>query len=336
MSQLNLQKPQQNRKGFARALGGFTGFREGTTILIILVIGTIMAFLSPVFLTGANFSTMFKIFVINGWVVIAMTLVIISGGIDLSVAAVMAFVGVVAGQLFLVFQWNIWLASLAGILVGGFIGFLNGFFITRIGLSPFIVTLAMSQIARGTAYVLSQAMPLPLNNVPPNFKFIGRGVIGGTGIQFVIVLFIVVVIIFDVLARRSTMLRKVYYIGSNEKSARFSGINVNRVRMGIYVLSGLLAAIAGILAIARFNSAPPYGYQGVEMDAISAAVIGGTSMNGGEGTILGAVLGIALLALIQTAINLLGVSPYWQTFVTGAILLVAVTIDFLTHRKKRV
>ncbi len=334
MSQLNLQGPVRQKSGLARALGGLAGFREGTTILIILILGAVMAFLSPVFLTGENFSTMFKIFVINGWVVIAMTLVLISGGIDLSVAAVMAFVGVVAGQLFLVYNWNIWIASLAGIGVGVFVGFVNGFFITRVGLSPFIVTLAMSQIARGTAYVFSEAMPLPLNNVPASFKFIGRGMLGQTGVQFVIVLFIVVVILFDFLARRSTVLRKVYYIGSNEKSARFSGINVNRVRMGVYVLSGLLAAIAGILAIARFSSAPPYGYQGVELDAISAAVIGGTSMNGGEGTVLGAVLGIVLLALIQTAINLLGVSPYWSNFVTGAILLVAVSIDFLTHRKR--
>jgi ribose transport system permease protein len=334
MSQLNLQGPIRQKSGLARALGGLAGFREGTTILIILILGAVMAFLSPVFLTGENFSTMFKIFVINGWVVIAMTLVLISGGIDLSVAAVMAFVGVVAGQLFLVYHWSIWIASLAGIGVGVFVGFVNGFFITRVGLSPFIVTLAMSQIARGTAYVFSEAMPLPLNNVPASFKFIGRGIIGHTGVQFVIVLFIVVAILFDFLARRSTILRKVYYIGSNEKSARFSGINVNRVRMGVYVLSGLLAAIAGILAIARFSSAPPYGYQGVELDAISAAVIGGTSMNGGEGTVLGAVLGIVLLALIQTAINLLGVSPYWSNFVTGAILLVAVSIDFLTHRKR--
>jgi len=334
MSQLNLQGPVQQKSRLARALGGLVGFREGTTILIILILGAVMAFLSPVFLTGENFSTMFKIFVINGWVVIAMTLVLISGGIDLSVAAVMAFVGVVAGQLFLVYHWNIWIASLAGIGVGVFVGFVNGFFITRVGLSPFIVTLAMSQIARGTAYVFSEAMPLPLNNVPAGFKFIGRGIIGHTGVQFVIVLFIVVAILFDFLARRSTVLRKVYYIGSNEKSARFSGINVNRVRMGVYVLSGLLAAIAGILAIARFSSAPPYGYQGVELDAISAAVIGGTSMNGGEGTVLGAVLGIVILALIQTAINLLGVSPYWSNFVTGAILLVAVSVDFLTHRNR--
>ena len=334
MSQLNLQGPVQQKSRLARALGGLVGFREGTTILIILILGAVMAFLSPVFLTGENFSTMFKIFVINGWVVIAMTLVLISGGIDLSVAAVMAFVGVVAGQLFLVYHWNIWIASLAGIGVGVFVGFVNGFFITRVGLSPFIVTLAMSQIARGTAYVFSEAMPLPLNNVPAGFKLIGRGIIGHTGVQFVIVLFIVVAILFDFLARRSTVLRKVYYIGSNEKSARFSGINVNRVRMGVYVLSGLLAAIAGILAIARFSSAPPYGYQGVELDAISAAVIGGTSMNGGEGTVLGAVLGIVLLALIQTAINLLGVSPYWSNFVTGAILLVAVSVDFLTHRNR--
>ena len=269
-----------------------------------------MALLSPVFLTGANFSTMFKIFVINGWVVIAMTLVLISGGIDLSVAAVMAFVGVVAGQLFLVYGWNIWLASAAGILVGTGIGFVNGFFITRVGLSPFIVTLAMSQIARGTAYVFSEAMPLPLNNVPDSFKFIGRGTIAGTGIQFIIVLFIVVVILFDFLARRSTVIAEgLLHRQQREGGAVLRHQRQQRPHGRLRPLGPARGHRGDLLAIARFNSAPPYGYQGVELDAISAAVIGGTSMNGGEGTILGAVLGIVLLALIQTAINLLGSVP---------------------------
>jgi ribose transport system permease protein len=333
MSQ-DTQRQASEPSGFARGLQGFQGFREGTIILIIVVIGVVLSIMSPVFLTGSNFSTMFKIFAINGWVVIAQTLVLISGGIDLSVASVMALVGVVSGQLFLVGGWDIWTASLAGVVLGVGIGFVNGFFITRVGLSPFITTLAMSNLARGAAYVLSQAMPLPLNNVSAAFKFLGRGVLGASGIPFVVALFLVIAVIFDFMTRRSTVIRRVYYIGSNEKAARFSGINVNRVRMGVYILSGVLAAIAGVLAISRFNSAPPYGYQGVELDAISAAVIGGTSMNGGEGTILGAVLGIALLALIQTATNLLDVSPYWQTFITGGILLVAVSIDFLTHRRK--
>jgi ribose transport system permease protein len=134
MSTMNVQKPRAPQGGFARGLGKFRGFREGTTILIILVLGVIMSFLSPVFLTGENFSTMFKIFAINGLVVIGMTLVMIGGGIDLSVAAVMALVGVVSGQLFLVYHWDIWAASLAGLVVGTVVGYMNGYFVTRVGL----------------------------------------------------------------------------------------------------------------------------------------------------------------------------------------------------------
>lgn len=317
------------------ALGRLAGFREGTTILIILGLGLLMSLLSPYFLTGENIKSMFMIFSINGMVVIAMTLVLISGGIDLSVGTTMALVGIVAGTLFLKVKMDIWLASLIAIGVGTGIGAINGWFITRVGLSPFITTLGMSQVARGACYVISQAMPLPLQSMPANFKFIGRGTIGGTGLPFVIVVFIAVVAAFDFLSRKSTGLRKVYYIGSNEKSARFSGINVSKVRMGVYVLAGFLSAVAGIFTIARFNSATPYFGATVPLDAISAAVIGGSSMNGGEGTILGAVLGIALLALIQTSLNLMDVSPYWQDLVTGVILLFAVSLDFITHRKSR-
>ena len=334
MSTMNVHKTKSTMGGVVRGIRRFRGFREGTTILIILVLGVIMSFLSPVFLTGENFSTMFKIFAINGLVVIGMTLVMISGGIDLSVAAVMALVGVVSGQLFLLYKWNIWFASLIGLAVGTGIGFLNGFFVTRVGLSPFIVTLALSFMSRGLAFVLSQAMPLPLNNISGSFKFIGRGVIGNTGIPFIVVLFIVVAVVFDFLTRRSTIIRRIYYVGSNEKAARFSGINVDRVRMGVYILSGTLAALAGMFSVARFNSAPPYGYAGVEMTAICAAVIGGTSMNGGEGTIFGAVLGIAMLAVIETATNLLEISPYLKDLITGAILLAAVSLDMLSHRKR--
>jgi ribose transport system permease protein len=326
----------ENRKSGGRGLlASFAGFREGTTILIILGLGAIMTFLSPYFLTSENIRSLFMIFSINGMVVIAMTLVLISGGIDLSVGTTMALVGIVSGSLFMKLHMNIWLASLVGMGVGAFIGWVNGLFINKVGLSPFITTLGMSQVARGACYVISQAMPLPLQSMPAPFKFIGRGIIGGTGVPFVIVLFIVIVAVFDFLSRRSTAIRKIYYIGSSEKSARFSGINVDRARMGVYVLAGILSAFAGILTIARFNTATPYFGATVPLDAISAAVIGGSSMNGGEGTILGAVLGIALLAVIQTSLNLMDVSPYWQDLVTGLILLFAVSLDFISHRKKR-
>ncbi len=319
-------------KGRRRATGGF---RERTTILVILGLGIAMSFLSPYFLTVENFRTMFMSFAINGMVVIAMTLSLVSGGIDLSVGAVMALVGVVVGSFFFYGHMNIWLAATIGLAIGLLIGVINGLFITRIGLSPFITTLGMTQVAYGVASVVSVGMPIPLQTLPVAFKFLGRGMIGNTGMPFVILLFLVTAFVFDFLSRRSTIIRKIYYVGSNEKSARFSGINVNKVRMGVYMLVGVMSAFAGILSIARFNSAASTLATTVNMDAISAAVIGGASLNGGEGTILGAVLGIALLALIQTSLNLMDVGPYWQSLVTGLVLLVAVSLDFLSHRKSR-
>lgn len=326
---------QSSSSSRGNSLRNIQSFREGTTILVILGLGVIMSILSPYFLTGDNFKTMFMSFAINGFIVIAMTLVLITGGIDLGVGAVMALVGIVVGSLFLEFHMNIWLASFIGLALGLIIGIVNGLFITRIGLSPFITTLGMSQVIYGVAAVVSQGMPLPLQTVPDLFKFMGRGSIGNTGIPFVIVLFLVVACIFDFLSRRSTVFRKIYYVGSSEKSARFSGIDVSKVRMGVYMLSGVLSAFAGILSIARFNTATNTMGMTVNMDAISAAVIGGASLNGGEGTIFGAALGIALLALIQTSLNLMDVGPYWQSLVTGLVLLISVSLDFLSHRKRR-
>jgi ribose transport system permease protein len=333
---------QTGKKNRRRAGGGF---RELTTILVILGLGIAMSFLSPYFLTWDNLKTMFMSFAINGMVVIAMTLSLVSGGIDLSVGSVMALVGVVVGSLFFFGHMNIWLATAIGLAIGLLVGIINGFFITRIGLSPFITTLGMMQVAYGVASVVSVGMPIPLQTLPDAFKFLGRGQIGGAGlpffhisgkgVPFVILFFLVTAFVFDFLSRRSTTIRKVYYVGSNEKSARFSGINVNKVRMGVYMMVGVMSAFAGILSIARFNSAASTLATTVNMDAISAAVIGGASLNGGEGTIFGAVLGIALLALIQTSLNLMDVGPYWQSLVTGLVLLVAVSIDFLSHRKSR-
>ncbi len=321
-----------------RAKGGrlrrAMGFREGTTILLVLVIAVAMSFASPYFLTSENITTTVQSFSIDGFVVIAMTIVLISGGIDLSLASVMALSGVLTGVLFRG-GLNIWIASLAGLGVGGAVGAVNGFFITRLGLSPFITTLALQQIARGAAYVISGGVPVPLSNMPPEFKFMGRGTLGGTGIPFTIVLFLAAVVLFDFMSRKSIVLRKVYYLGSNEKAARLSGIDVNRVRMGVYVLAGFLASIAGILTISRFNSATSYYGVGVDLKAISACVIGGSSLNGGEGTILGSIIGITLMSVIASALVLLDVSPYWQDLTMGLILLAAVSIDFLSHMRRK-
>ncbi len=321
------------KKNGGAGLRSIMGFREGTTILLILAIAGIMSVASPYFLTRENLTTTIQSFSIDGFVVIAMTLVLISGGIDLSVASLMALTGVLVGVLFKS-GMNVWAASAVGLTLGVVVGLVNGFFITRLGLSAFITTLALSSIVRGAAYVISGGQPIPLSNLPDPFKFLGRGTIGEAGIPFTILLFVVVIIAFDFLCRRSAVMRKVYYVGSNEKAARFSGIDIASVRLGVYVLSGFLSALAGILTIARFNSATAYYGVGVDMRAISACVIGGASLTGGEGTILGSILGITLMSIISSCLILLDVSPYWQDLIMGLILLTAVSLDFISHREK--
>jgi len=315
------------------AIGSFwkrvSSFRELTLILIIVGICILMSILSPFFATKDNVITTALSFAINGIVVIGMTIVMVNGGIDLSVGSVMAVVGAVAGRLYQA-GVSIWIAAPVALVLGGLLGGFNGFFITRVGLSPFITTLAMLSIARGAAFVVTQGIPLSLYSMPDAFKSIGKGDI--IGIPVVIIIFLVFVAVADFMMRRSTILRRVVYTGSSEKAAIFSGINIRSVKMGVYVLSAFLAGMGGILSIARFATATPYFATGLELQAISACVIGGASLAGGDGSIVGSVFGIALLAIITTSMILLDVSVYWQDLVSGIILLAAVSIDFLTHR----
>jgi ribose transport system permease protein len=209
---------------------------------------------------------------------------------------------------------------------------INGYFIGKVGLNPLITTLGMMGIARGAAYVVTQGSPISLFGVPKSFEFIGSGRMAG--IPVIVIFFIIIAAIGDFLMRRSEPMRKVFYTGSNEKAALLSGINTGNVKMGVYLLTALLAACAGILSLARFTVATPTAGIGAELRVISAAVIGGASLSGGEGTILGAVLGVILLNIINNGLILMNVSVYWQDLIGGAILLVAVTVDLLTHRKK--
>lgn len=306
-------------------------FRESNIILIIILVSLAMSFLSDSFMTWSNIKAIMMSFATDGIVVIGMTIILILGGMDLSVGAVMCLAMVVAGKLFLS-GVNPWLASLVGIAIAAGVGALIGWFVTKVRLSYFITTLAFMTIARGVSYVITKGTPLSLITLPPSFKYIGQGAI--LGIPFVIILFVVIVLVSDYLVRKSTLIRKVFYTGSNEKAAIFSGINVNKVKVFVCILTAALAGFAGIIYMAKFGAATPGFGNGVEMTAISAAVIGGASLNGGKGTILGAVLGIALLSLITSSLILLNVSVYWQDLVKGAILLLAVSLDMLSQSKQ--
>ena len=326
------KKITKNNIAMKSILKAIVDIRELNLLIMNLIIFIIMSFASPYFLTKENLEAILLSFSTEGIVVIGMTVMIIIGGIDISVGAVMCFAMVVPGQLFL-HGVNPWLASLIGLIVSGLIGGMIGFFVTKVRLNFFITTIAVMGIIRGACLIVTKGTPLSLWTLPDKFKFIGQGKV--FGIPFVIVLFFIIVIICDFMLRKTSLLRKIFYVGSNEKAAMFSGLNINAVKFWVSVFCSSLTGLAGIIFMARFSSATPIFGNGLELTAISAAVIGGASLTGGKGTVWGSILGITLLSMVTSSLILLDVNVYWQDFIKGLILLSAISLDSLGQIRKR-
>jgi ribose transport system permease protein len=318
---------------FGNVFRRIKSFREATILLTIIIFSAVLSFIAPNFFTMDNLRTTAIGMSADGIIAIGMTVALVSGGFDLSVGSIMGVSSVIAGVLYLA-GVNIWIGCLISVIIGLLFGLFDGLLIGKVGINPFITTLGMMGIARGVAYVVTTGSPQSLASVPETFSFLGRGNV--FGLPIIVLVFIVLAVAGDFLMRKSSPFRKVFYIGSNEKAAVLSGINVCKVKIGVYMLTAFLSSIAGLLTLSRFGVATPTAGEGTELRVISAAVIGGASLSGGEGTILGAVLGIILLNLINNALVLLKVSVYWQALISGFILIAAVTIDHMSHRKKAV
>lgn len=303
--------------------------REASVTIIILAVVVVVSLFKPPFYSAGNIKAVAMSFAADGIMTCGMVVILVGGCIDLSVGAVMCVSSILTGALYMQ-GWNIWVASVAGILLGSLCGAINGGLVSKLGFSPFISTLAMLSLARGASYIITKGSPISAKNLPPAFRFLGAGNIAG--IPTMVVAFALIVVIFDILLRRAEVFRKVFYIGSNEKAAIFSGVNVNRVKQRIFILSGFLAGIAGVLTLARFSVATPTAGVSAELRCISGAVIGGVSLAGGQGTVIGAALGLLLSSLINNAIVMFNVSVYWQDFFTGLILVIAVTFDLLNNK----
>ena len=312
------------------ALRKLAGMREMGLLCIILALCVVMSFASPYFLTWSNFRTIFLSFSIEGIVVIGMTVLLIVGGLDLSVGSVVCLAMVVAGKLFLL-GVDPWLASAAGVGAAAAVGAAMGLFVVRVGLSHFIASLAAMVIVRGLCLLITKGTPLSLFSLPPEFKFVGQGSLGG--LPVVVLIFVVLAVVFDFLLRRSAKFRTIFYTGSNEKAAEYSGIRTKRVIFWVTVLCSTLTGLAGVIFMARFGSATPQFGVGMELNVIAAAVIGGASLKGGQGSIFGAVLGVALLSLVTSSLILLDVSVYMQDMIKGFILLAAVSFDHLMNTR---
>jgi ribose transport system permease protein len=269
---------------------------------------------------------------------IGMTIVILSGGIDLSVGSMLALAGAVAAGLlkngFGIPGTDVFIvvnpsgAIVVGILVGMALGWFNGLAITRFKLPPFVATLGMLSIARG--FTMLWTGGFPITQLGDAFGYIGSGNL--FGVPMPVWITAVLVAIFMLVMKRTRFGRHVYAVGGNERAATLSGLNVHRIKLLVYTLGGALAGIAGLLVTARLNSATPNAGISYELDSIAAVVIGGTSLNGGRGTILGTVLGCLIIGVLNNGLVLLEVSPFWRDVIKGGVILIAVAIDKMNTR----
>lgn len=296
--------------------------------LPLVLLGLVFTVLSRNFLMGNNLITILQQSTNIAILAYAETMVIITGGIDLSLGSILGVSGVVVGKMILA-GVPVWVSVLAGVLFGGFLGFINGFVISRMNLIPFIATLGMQNIARGIAYVLTNS--LPVSGLDEELYFIGGGNVGGIPVP-VIIMF-VLALLFAFIMKKTSFGRKVYAIGSNREAARLSGITVKNIEMWVFIIGGLLAGLVGVILASRVLSSQPNAGIGYESDAIAAVFIGGTSPLGGSGTILGTVIGALTIAVLKNGLNLLQVNAFWQQIAIGVVIIVAVYVDNLRRKK---
>ena len=296
--------------------------RQFGTLIGLLVLSAILWALSPHFLTISNILNIAQQTSINAIIAVGMTFVIITAGIDLSVGSILAFSGVVLASA-LDTGLPVPVALLIGLAVGMLCGIVNGILISYGRLPPFISTLGMMSVARGAALLYTQGRPI--SGFSESFRFLAAGEI--LSIPTPVIIMILVYIIAHFLLNRTKLGRYTYAIGGNEEAAILSGINVKYYKTMIYALCGMLSGLAAIILTARLNSAQPIAGIMYELDAIAATVIGGTSLMGGEGRIVGTLIGALIMGVLRNGLNLLGVSSFVQQTVIGAVIIFAVLID---------
>lgn len=313
--------------------------RKSQSLIALLLLCLLITLLSDKFLTASNLWNVLRQISVNVCIAVGMTLVVLMAGIDLSVGSVLAFSGAVCAGLVkfgLAFEsldlfvgFTVLGGILAAMLVGLLLGLFNGWVITKFVVPSFVATLAMLTIARGMTMLYTGG--IPISNLGPELEFIGSGWLIGIPVPVWISLIVVSVFVF--ISRKTTFGRYIYAIGGNEKAAFLSGININRIKLAVYGLAGMLAAIGGVMVTARLNSAQPNAGTSYELDAIATVVIGGTSLSGGVGSVTGTVIGAAIIGVLNNGLVLLNVSPFWQQVVKGLVILLAVIIDKMNRKE---
>jgi ribose transport system permease protein len=328
--------PGESTEAVARARGAvwrdIIGRQEIGVFVILLVMVVFLTLFTDTFLTSTNIFNILRAF---SWIAISafgQCLVIITAGIDLSAGSVMGISGLASAML-LARGVSVPVAVVAGLLTGLVVGFLNGLMITKGRLPPFIATLGSMLMARGLCYGLTGGWPV--RNLPQAFRNLGQYdiPIAGMGVPLPLIFMLVFSLITSVFLSRTVWGYRIYALGGNETATALSGINTNWVKIMVYSLSGLLSGIGGVLMTARLGVAAPTAADGYELDVIAAAVVGGTSLSGGEGTILGVLIGAAIMQVLRNGLVLMGVSAYWLQAVQGLVIVLASMLDQLRKRR---
>lgn len=296
----------------------------GMVLLVTIVVGVIVHALTGNFFTAYNISTLTRAASFVIIVGFAQTLVLLTGGIDLSVAAIAQVCGTMSAILMVNNGMNPVFAIILPCVLGALLGCINGFFIAYVKMTPFVVTLATMQIYQGVVYVVTKGMPI--TGMPKSVERFANGVIGGV-LPHIVIMMAVICFVLTVVLKYTRYGRHIYALGGNRNCAKIVGIATERTEMSVYAISGLLSAFAGIMMACKLASFQATIGTTWQMGSITAAVLGGTSMAGGIGTVVGTIIGGLLSAVISTCITLLRVSSYWETIVTGAVVLIAVFID---------
>lgn len=295
-------------------------------IIAFAAVFTVLSIATPYFLTLPNMITVLRQISFNGIVALGMTFIIVTGGIDLSVGSLLCLAGLVSAHYSVAgsgSEMPLAIAVLAGVLVATLFGLINGMLIAKGKLPPFIVTMATMTIVRGISLVYSDGRPITgFNN---GYKEIGQGSV--LNIPIPVVIFGVMLLISVILLKYSKFGRHVFAVGGNEKAAIASGINAAKVQTMVYVIGGVMCGIAGVALTSRLNAASPQAAEGYELDAIASVVIGGTSLSGGRGGVLGTVIGALLIGIIGNGLDIMNVSSYYQKIIKGCIILLAVFLD---------
>ncbi|MFO1122902.1 MAG: ABC transporter permease [Hyphomicrobiales bacterium] len=329
------------------------GLDRGTVLLSIMKLRTFIALFAvllffsifaPNFLSSANFVLMSKHVALNAFLAMGMTFVIITGGIDLSVGSIVGLCAMVAGGLILngldlPFGWTVYFSVVEVVLItlgiGVLIGVINGLLITRLNVAPFIATLGTLYVARGAALLLSDGATFPNLVGSPDLGTTGFGWLGSArlaGLPVSVWLLVVVALAAAYVSRYTALGRHIFAVGGNERAARMSGVRVNRVKMAVYMFSGFCAAIVGIIISSELMASHPATGESFELNAIAAAVLGGTSMSGGRGTIGGTIIGAFVIGVLSDGLVMMGVSSFWQMVIKGLVIIFAVVIDQAQRR----